>query len=122
MEVKKKYPIKYAIMPIEKETTDVKITKTHSSILEDTIKKVLESPSEFYIKLANALPAEEREYLRQLIEYRCCGNCTNSSCRVEHCEKVGLDELGKPQGSSCLGWNNPELIGRQLILKKSNNN
>ncbi len=77
---------------------------------------------DFYIKLANSLSKEDREYLKQLIENRCCSNCTNGSCRIENCEKVGLDEFGKPQGSSCLGWNNNELIGRQLTLQKSNNN
>ncbi len=80
--------------------------------------KICERPSEFYIKLAYALSVEEREYLKQLIETRNCNNCTNGSCRVENYEKVGLDESGKPQGSNCLGWNNPELVGRQRVLTK----
>lgn len=107
---------------IEQKTCDMKITKIYNSSLEDIIQKVVENSSEFYIKLANVLSIEEREYLKQSIENRCCSNCTNGSCRIEHGEKVGLDELGSPQGSNCLGWNNPELVGRQLILKKSNNN
>lgn len=107
---------------MEQETRDMKITKTYSFPLERLIEQIIENPNEFYVELANRLSPEEREYLKQLIENRCCRNCINSSCKIEQCEKVGLDEFGKPQGSSCLGWNNPELIGKQFILKKSNNN
>ncbi len=103
---------------IEQKTCDMKIIKTYSFPLEHLIEQIIESPSEFYVKLASELSSEEREYLKQLIENRCCRNCTNGSCKIEQCEKVGLDEFGQPQGSSCLGWNNPELIGKQLILKK----
>lgn len=106
---------------IEQETCGMKITKTYNFPLEHLIEQIMENPSEFYVKVASKLSPEEREHLKQLIENRCCINCTNGSCRIETCEKVGLDEFGKPQGSSCLSWNNPELIGKQLILKKSNN-
>ena len=102
---------------MEQETCDMEITKTYSSTLEYLIEKVVENSSEFYIKLANVLSIEEREFLKQLIENRSCSNCINGSCSVENCEKVGLDEFGKPQGSSCLDWNNNELIGRQRILR-----
>lgn len=104
---------------IEQETYDMKVTKTRDYNLEDIIEKIIEKPSEFYTKLAYALSVEEREYLKKLIKNRSCNNCINGSCRVEHYEKVGLDDTGKLQGNSCLGWTNPELVGRQLILKKS---
>ena len=103
---------------IEKETTDMLITRNPESELSDIIEQIIENPREFYIKLESVLTVEEREYLKQLIENRSCLNCTNGSCRVEQCEKVGLDDEGKPQGSNCLSWNNPELIGRQRILRK----
>ena len=51
------------------------------------------------------------------LEDRGCDNCTSGSCKVESYEKVGLDEFGNSQGSSCLGWQNAELIGRQLVKK-----
>lgn len=101
---------------IERETTDMLVTSDQD--LSYLIEQIIENPSEFYIKLANVLTVEEREYLKQLIENRSCSNCTNGSCRVEQSEKVGLDEEGKPQGSNCLSWNNSELIGRQRILRK----
>lgn len=106
---------------IEQGTCDMKITKTYHFPLEHLIEQIIENPSEFYVKLAGELSPEEREYLKQLIENRSCRNCTNDSCRIETREKIGLDEFGKPQGSSCFSWNNPELIGKQLILKKPNN-
>ncbi len=102
---------------IQQETNNVEITKT--STLEDIIEKIVESPRKFYINLADSLSIEEREYLKKLINNRCCDNCTNGSCRVETCEKIGLDELGKSQGSNCLSWNNYELIGRQRVLTKN---
>ncbi len=102
---------------IQQETNNVEITKT--STLEDIIEKIVESPREFYINLAGSLSIEEREYLKKLIKNRCCDNCTNGSCRVETCEKIGLDELDKSQGSNCLSWNNYELIGRQKVLTKN---
>ncbi len=101
---------------IQQKTSDVEITK--ESTLENIIQKIVENPKEFYIKLASSLSIEEREYLKKLIKNRCCENCTNGSCKVETCEKIGLDELGQSQGSNCLEWNNYELIGRQRILSK----
>ena len=49
-------------------------------------------------------------------------NCANESCRVEYNEKVGVDEVGKPQGSECAGWFNAELIGRSKVLRKTDIN
>ena len=31
-------------------------------------------------------------------------------------EKIGLDETGKPQGNSCMGWKNDQLIGEYRVL------
>ena len=49
---------------------------------------------------------------------RCCTTCTNGSCTVPSYEKNGLDEFGKPQGSECICWNNPRLVGRAKVLQK----
>ncbi len=103
---------------VKKETIDMKVTKKYSSNLEDIIEKIVESPSEFYTKLAYALSIEEREYLKRAIDKKCCNNCTNGSCNVERFEKVELDESRKPQGNNCLSWNNPELIGKQKVFNK----
>ncbi len=103
---------------LEKRTTDIPVSAGISSSLTALIDKIIEKPSDFYIKLAAALPPEEREFLRKLIENRSCMNCTNSSCRVEQSEKVGLDEIGKPEGRSCLAWDNKELVGKQFIIQQ----
>lgn len=102
---------------IQQKTSGVEITKT--STLEDIIESIAENPKEFYIKLASLLSPQEREYLKELIKNRCCENCANGSCKAETDEKIGLDELGQPQGNNCLGWNNYELIGRQRVLSKN---
>ena len=73
---------------------------------------------DFYIELAYQLTPKEREELKHLIQNKGCINCTNGTCRVENDEKVGLNELNQPQGYHCYSWNNPELIGRQFILKR----
>lgn len=86
--------------------------------IEELIEKVTKNSSEFYTKLASALSVEEQQFLQNLVENRNCSNCLNDHCKLESFEKIGLDELKNPQGSDCLGWSNPELVGRQLILKK----
>lgn len=97
-------------------TSDIVVISTS---LEDLIGKVIERPKEFYAKLAEALSPEERKYLKKLLQNRSCMNCMNPICKVVTCEKTGLDEVGKSQGSECLVWDNPELIGRLLLKMKS---
>lgn len=104
---------------MESKTCGMLVGDSRCIDLERLIDEIIKKPSEFYIKLASRLAPEMREYLKKLIENRSCANCTNASCRVEHYEKVGLDGTGKPQGSSCVSWNNDELIGRQLIIQKN---
>ncbi len=106
---------------LEKKSADTPVSVGISSSLTDLIERIIDKPSDFYIKLAAVLRPEEREFLRRLIENRSCMNCTNVSCRVEQSEKVGLDELGQPEGSSCVSWDNPELVGRQLVIQQINN-
>lgn len=96
---------------------DMQTRERYHAILEETIREFVDSPSDFYIQLASSLSFEEREYLMNSLEVRGCDNCTSGSCKVESYEKVGLDEFGNSQGSSCLGWQNAELIGRQLVKK-----
>ncbi len=107
---------------IKEKTDGIEITKTSCSTLEEIIERIIESPSEFYIKLANVLSLEEKEYLRKSIENRNCKNCTNGNCKVEYYEKIGLDSLRNSQGRNCFSWNNLELIGRQLVLTKTSSN
>ncbi len=96
---------------------DRKTRERYHAILEETIRKYVNNPSDFYTQLASSLLPEEREHLMNSLEDRGCDNCTSGSCKVESYEKVGLDEFGNSQGSSCLGWQNAELIGRQLVKK-----
>lgn len=104
---------------IEKETHNFKVTKTYGFDLENLIEKVLKNSSEFYRKLDEVLSVEERDYLRKLIKNKSCNNCANGCCRIENYEKVGVDEFGRPQGGNCASWDNPRLIGKQLILTKT---
>lgn len=71
----------------------------------------------FYYKVEEKLSSEERNYIRQNLENKSCTTCTNSRCTVSNFDKTGLDEYGKLPGANCLGWNNPELIGKSKVLK-----
>lgn len=85
--------------------------KNNSNLsLDDVIEKVIENPREFFIKIANALSIQEREYLKLLIENKSCINCSNGTCKVESTEKT-RDDI-------CVAWDNKELIGRQKILTR----
>ncbi len=84
--------------------------KNERNILEEIIEKEITNSHEFYKKIASMLSIEEREFLKKQIENKCCLNCTNPSCRIPYYEKT-LD-------SCCIGWENQEAIGKQLILKK----
>lgn len=101
---------------LEQKTMNMSVQKTTN--IEELIEKVTKNSSEFYTKLASALSVEEQQFLQNSVENRNCSNCLNDHCKLESFEKIGLDELKNPQGSDCLGWSNPELVGRQLILKK----
>lgn len=87
--------------------------------LDDLIGKIMDKPAEFYYKVEKLLSPEERMFIISHLSNKSCMNCTNGNCNIESSEKIGLDEFGKPQGSECLGWNNPELVGRSKVLKLS---
>ena len=93
---------------------NIKISK-----LDDLIGEIIDMPSEFYYKIEELLSPEERMFIISHLSNKSCMNCTNESCSIEISEKIGFDEFGKPQGSKCLGWYNPELIGRSKVLKCS---
>lgn len=90
--------------------------------LDDIIDKILRSPSDFYKRISEELTPEERIFIIQNLENKSCINCTNESCRVPYKEKTGLDESGKPQGSSCISWNNDVLIGKCKVLRINDTN
>lgn len=85
-----------------------KITFPEVMSLEEVIEKVIESPRKFYIKIAEVLSIEEREYIKTFIEDKSCINCSNMSCNVNHL--VDNDHI------SCVSWDNKEMIGRQKVL------
>lgn len=87
----------------------------------ENFKSKSEKSDDFLIKLVSKLSFEERKYLKQFIKNKRCINCSNGNCRVEYSEKMGLNEYGEPQGSNCIGWNNPVLIGKQKALMQNNN-
>lgn len=87
------------------------------SKLSDLIDKIIDKPSEFYQKIANKLSIEEKEFIKSHLINKKCLNCTNGCCKVETSEKIGLDEFGHPVGSSCIAWENSELVGRSKVLK-----
>ena len=76
---------------------------------------------DYYAQVAKGLTPAERAEVWNLVP-RSCSTCTNQSCRVETYEKIGLDEFGKPQGSSCIGWKNDHIIGEYKVLKLSKKN
>lgn len=102
---------------IETETADIMVSRISNS-LEEIIEKIALNSSDFYTDLANALSVSEREYLTQLIENRSCSNCINGSCGGKDCKQLRMDGVEKLQESSCLNWDNPKLVGKQLILKR----
>lgn len=88
--------------------------------LDEILEKIIECPTEFYVKISEQLTPEERTLIIQSLENKSCRSCTNGSCKVPHIEKLGVDELGNPEGSQCIGWINNELIGRSKVFKKTN--
>lgn len=96
---------------------DICITK-----LDNLLNKILDNPINFYERICHVLTVEERMFIIKQLENKCCMNCINAGCRIEYDEKVGVDELGKPQGSECSGWFNAELIGRSKVLRKTDIN
>lgn len=77
--------------------------------LKEAIKKIIDNPRNFYIKIANSLTIEEREYLKETIENKSCFNCSNGTCKVETFDKTSNEV--------CVAWDNKELIGKQKIKK-----
>lgn len=87
--------------------------------LEILINTAVESPKRFYEAIASSMTPEERLYIISQLQNKSCETCTNGSCDIENCEKIGLDEYGKPQGHDCMGWINDEYIGRSKVLEKT---
>ncbi len=94
--------------------------KIEISKLDELIKKAIDNPDEFYIKIESFLSPEERVYIRERIYNKSCETCTNGCCRVPSYEKVGIDENGKAVGSSCIGWDNRKYIGMAKVLENYN--
>ena len=86
--------------------------------LEEVLKKTFVDVDMLYKAIGENLTTSERNILWKNIDNRSCRNCTNSSCQVSIDEKIGLNELGAPEGSMCVGWNNNTLLGRKLVLGK----
>lgn len=94
-----------------------KIDNLEVSTLDELLNKIGQVPSSFYTKIGEALTPEERMFILKNLENRSCLSCTNGSCTIESSDKVGNDSLGRPAGFQCLGWMNPEIIGRSKVLQ-----
>ncbi len=92
------------------------ITRDYLLSNEDTKNRYVLLNNNLQNTIGKELTPEERLYIKSLVS-KSCDTCTNGSCRVESFEKVGLDEDGKLQGSSCLGWENNRIIGEYKMLK-----
>ncbi len=92
------------------------ITRDYLLSNEDTKNRYVLLNKNLQKTIGEKLTPEERLYIKSLVS-KSCDTCTNGSCRVESFEKVGLDEDGKIQGSSCLGWENNRIIGEYKMLK-----
>lgn len=97
-----------------------KENKTNISKLDELIKKAIDNPDEFYLKIESLLSPEERVYIRDNMYNKSCETCTNGCCRLPSYEKVGLDENGKTVCSSCIGWDNRKYIGMAKVLENYN--
>ena len=91
---------------------DINVTK-----LDYIIEKIVDKPTRFYERICEELTVQERMFILKKLENKSCLTCTSGTCRIESSEKVGYDVFGKPEGSQCLGWYNPELIGKSKVLK-----
>jgi hypothetical protein len=104
---------------LEKKVFNMKATiQTSDAPVLPAIDKRAESKIVFYEKITGNLSPEDYRYAKSLLINKGCYNCQNGSCRVEADGKVGVDGNGLPMGNSCIGWENPELIGRIRVLKK----
>ena len=96
---------------------DFKKQYQNETSLDIILNKILNRPDNFYKKVADCLTTEERLFIKDNLENKCCLNCTNASCRVPYEEKIGYDENGNPEGYLCSGWNNDVLVGKSKVLR-----
>lgn len=84
--------------------------------LSDILDQAIEDSNKYYKSVCEELSPEERNMIIERLEDKSCNTCVNPSCRVETSEKSGLNELGEPVGHNCVGWYNPEYIGKSKVL------
>lgn len=77
----------------------------NSKSLEEILNKIINNPELFYCKIAKELSLEEYNYIKSKIRNKNCVNCINECLD---------DEL-----KGCFRWNNPTLVGKCKILKKT---
>ena len=86
--------------------------------LKPIIEQTMKEPLKFYDEICYTIPLKERLLILKHLENKSCETCTNGSCNIETCEKVGIDEYGYPMGHDCIGWFNPNIIGKSRVLAK----
>lgn len=93
-------------------TKDIKDTS-----IDDSLNMIFENSREFYKKISEKLTVEERLFILENLKNKSCNTCDNGSCGIGVFEKGGVDAEEKPEGHSCIGWYNSELIGKSKILR-----
>lgn len=88
----------------------------NSNSLKDILDMLIDKPVEFYTKICDSLTLEEKIFILDILENKSCKTCTNEGCKFE------LYRNSNNPTTCCLGWFNPELVGRAKVLNLTNVN
>lgn len=88
----------------------------NSNSLKAILDLIIDKPVEFYTKISDNLTLEEKIFILDILENKSCINCTNENCRFDR------SNMSNNQTTNCLGWYNPELVGRAKVLNLTNIN
>lgn len=88
----------------------------NSNSLKDILDLIVDKPIEFYTKICDSLTIEEKIFILDILENKSCKTCTNEGCKFDHFN------IDNNQTTNCLGWYNPELVGKCKVLKNTDIN
>lgn len=87
------------------------LNKANPEVIENLLMKILENNNQIYREIANQLTDEEYQNIKTNIEEKTCRTCMNGTCRVPNEEKSTSE--------NCIGWENPEIIGKIKLLQNN---
>lgn len=87
------------------------IEKSLTANLSPIIEQIFKESLKFYDEICYAMPLQERLLILRYLQNKSCDTCTNGSCNIESYEKTGAKH-------NCIGWFNPNLIGKSRVLAK----